>query len=409
MGQVFSSPAVLIAYTLPNPEEDTTEGRLQEEQLPTKAHTFATRLLGAARRISPHGRRTECERETKNVVPKAYDGLHEVIRDFDLLNVEDIEDRNHILRIQRRGRPLKPLEVQKRIGKLELRAKGIVTMTPKLGSLTNLSSLDLSDNHLTFLPDTIGRLIFLKRLILAGNNLHFLPESIGDLDQLRSIDLSRNHLSTLPRSFGKLKRLRKLLMDHNYFTALPSCISELPKLTYLFVANNYSLKALPGKLSHLSRLHFVEVMGCDMMSTQEQIHSHEQANSDFGTPSLYEWCLRHVLLDSSKTIPSNCFPRHIYNQMWEEVKVCDYCNGPYFWHTVTRCRLIHHPDETICMEYKMCREHWNNEKTRIRHLFHEELEPVYDGEWRKKGHVGKSIENAKQSSIARRFIIETPA
>lgn len=408
MGHVFSSPAVLIAYTLPNPEDDSVEGQLEQEQFPTTAPTFASRLLGAARRISPHGRRTECEREAQSVIPTAYDGLYEVIRDFDLLNVEDIEDKRQILRIQRRGRPLNPLHVQRRISKLELRAQGIITMTPKLGSLTYLQSLDLSDNHLTFLPDSIGKLIFLKRLCLAGNNLHFLPESIGDLDQLRSIDLSRNHLSTLPVSFGKLKRLRKLLMDHNYFTALPSCITELPKLTYLFVANNYGLKALPGKLSQLSRLHFVEVMGCDMLNTQELIRSHEQSNSDVGTPSLYEWCLRHVLLDCSKT--STSFPRHINIQMSEDVKVCDYCNGPYFWHSVTRCRLIQHPEETICMEYKMCCEHWSNEKNRVRNLFHEELEPVHGDEWKSKVHTMGKSSIEKQASIARRFIIvETPA
>ena len=61
----------------------------------------------------------------------------------------------------------------------------------RCGQLTQLQSLDLSDNRLTALPESLGR--------LAG------------LTQLQSLDLSSNQLTALPESLGQLTQLQSLI------------------------------------------------------------------------------------------------------------------------------------------------------------------------------------------------------
>jgi len=77
------------------------------------------------------------------------------------------------------------------------------------------TSLDLSGNELTTLPESLGRLSQLTYLDLSGNELTTLPKSLGQLSQLTSLDLSRNELTTLPESLGKLTQLTSLDLLNN--------------------------------------------------------------------------------------------------------------------------------------------------------------------------------------------------
>jgi hypothetical protein len=294
------------------------------------------------------------------------------------MNVEDIGEEGSILKIHRRSRRLEPLSLQKVKRRLELRARGIVVITPHISAFTRVTVLDLSDNHLIYLPDQIGALVSLERLLLAGNNIQFLPEAVGSLHHLRILNLERNYLTTLPTSLRNLKSLRILNLGHNFFKSLPTWISELPKLTFLFLQNNYDLRMLPSRLSLMQRLHIIDVMGCDMINTAEQSVKYSLDHSNPGTPSLLEWCLRGLLLSKAPQAEISKLPMHLQLVLREDPKVCDYCNGPYFWHSTTRCRIVAHTDDMLCMEYKLCCSHWNSEKGRVKRLFHQELEPLYD-------------------------------
>ena len=60
--------------------------------------------------------------------------------------------------------------------------------------------LDLSNNHLTWLPENFPTLTHLIQLDLSKNQLGELPEYFGQLRNLRHLDLYSNQLSTLPVS-----------------------------------------------------------------------------------------------------------------------------------------------------------------------------------------------------------------
>jgi internalin A len=140
---------------------------------------------------------------------------------------------------------------------LYLSGNQITQLPGGFSKLTDLSELSLSHNRLTELPDSIGNLTHLTSLDLSGNQLTELPDSIGNLTHLTSLDLSGNQLTRLPGGFGNLAVLSELSLSHNRLTELPDSIGNLTHLTSLDLSGN-QLTELPdsiGNLTYLSFLH----------------------------------------------------------------------------------------------------------------------------------------------------------
>jgi len=85
----------------------------------------------------------------------------------------------------------------------------------KLLRSTHLSSLNLSINQFTTLPDSVGQLTQLQLLNLSGNRLTVLPESFVKLSQLQGLNLIGNRLTDLPSYFAQLEQLKVLNLDGN--------------------------------------------------------------------------------------------------------------------------------------------------------------------------------------------------
>ncbi|MEO1396477.1 MAG: COR domain-containing protein [Cyanobacteria bacterium J06634_5] len=90
-----------------------------------------------------------------------------------------------------------------------------------MSDFTNLTSLDLSSNSLTELPESIGNLTNLTSLNLKHNDLTELPESIGNLTNLTFLNLYQNRIRTLPESIGNLTNLNRLYLRNNPLDQLP--------------------------------------------------------------------------------------------------------------------------------------------------------------------------------------------
>ena len=58
-------------------------------------------------------------------------------------------------------------------------APSLITMSPEIGALVGLQTLDLRSNGLIALPAAIGALGSLRTLIVSGNRLTTLPPEIG--------------------------------------------------------------------------------------------------------------------------------------------------------------------------------------------------------------------------------------
>lgn len=180
---------------------------------------------------------------------------------------------------------LEELKSGKLVGSKKLKlACGLNTFPKEIFELAEtLEILDLTDNHLSTLPDNFQilkklKILFLSNnlfeevpsvlakcpaltmigirnnhivtfnedvlplstrwLILTDNKLNKLPDSIGKLKYLQKCMLSGNQLKSLPHSISQCKNLELLRISANKFTSLPLYILDLPKLSWLAYGGN---------------------------------------------------------------------------------------------------------------------------------------------------------------------------
>ncbi|HEX5706065.1 MAG TPA: leucine-rich repeat protein, partial [Pyrinomonadaceae bacterium] len=126
-----------------------------------------------------------------------------------------------------------------------------------LSQLTQLESLNLSDNQLTELPESLSRLTQLKSLNLSHNRLTELPEWMGQLARLNTLKLSGNRLTELPESLGQLTQLVTFDVLANQLTELPESLGELTKLEWVDLSGNQlsSLSEFPVRWHRLTHLY----------------------------------------------------------------------------------------------------------------------------------------------------------
>ncbi|KAF5464006.1 hypothetical protein F2P56_014122 [Juglans regia] len=133
------------------------------------------------------------------------------------------------------------------------------TISPHIGNLSFLVSLDLSNNSFFgFIPQEIGHLHHLKILLLDSNQLEgSIPPTIQNCRKLLKVSFGMNHLiGTIPSSFGNLSTLKVLDLQYNSLTGpLPLVIFNISSLHVLAVSSNRILGALPNDLcSHCPNL-----------------------------------------------------------------------------------------------------------------------------------------------------------
>lgn len=139
------------------------------------------------------------------------------------------------------------------VTELHLHGNHLQRLPPAFNTLA-LSSLDLSGNRLSAVPESLLQLAGLERLKLRGNRIQELPALAGAWPLLASLDVGENDLSTLAGVAG-LTMLATLAADNN--TGLgdapgPVVIQSLPALVALDL-RKCRLRLVP-RLEHLPLL-----------------------------------------------------------------------------------------------------------------------------------------------------------
>lgn len=123
-----------------------------------------------------------------------------------------------------------------------------------LGSLDQLESLGLNDNHVTGeIPSTLGNLTKLTGIYLQNNYLTgSIPASLGDLSNLDQFDLEQNQLTgNIPSSLRKLKKVSFVSFAGNQLSgSIPDSLSQMEKLTVLRLEHNLLTGSIPSSLTH---------------------------------------------------------------------------------------------------------------------------------------------------------------
>ncbi|RCV10053.1 hypothetical protein SETIT_2G080800v2, partial [Setaria italica] len=132
---------------------------------------------------------------------------------------------------------------------------------PTIGSLTRLRLIDLSTNMLTgVIPRNISRCTSLDTMYINSNKgiRGSIPDEIGNMPSLSYLVLFNNSITgTIPSSLGNLSRLIELSLSLNYLEgSIPSSIGNNPYLTFLQLSVNNISGLLPPSLYNLSSLNY---------------------------------------------------------------------------------------------------------------------------------------------------------
>lgn len=141
----------------------------------------------------------------------------------------------------------------KNLTTIDLSNNSISSLPDELGSLTKLTSLNLCDNNINAVPDSCYLLTELTDLNLAGNSITSLSDKIGYLVKLKMLNLSGNALTGLPATLWDLTELTTLSMSGNAIGTLSDEIGNLTKLTDLDISSA-SLTAIPASIGNLTNL-----------------------------------------------------------------------------------------------------------------------------------------------------------
>jgi Leucine-rich repeat (LRR) protein len=126
-----------------------------------------------------------------------------------------------------------------------------------LEQFSNLRTLDLGWQKLTFVPIGIEKLTNLSGLYLHDNSLETIPSRLGELQNLEILHLSDNKLITIPTEIGHLTKLKHLFLADNNLISLPTELGQLCNLELIGVSKNPNLTTLPVELSKIKNLKII--------------------------------------------------------------------------------------------------------------------------------------------------------
>ncbi|KAF4116998.1 PH domain leucine-rich repeat-containing protein phosphatase 1 [Onychostoma macrolepis] len=108
----------------------------------------------------------------------------------------------------------------------------------QLQRFSRLRSLNLSHNQLGSFPLSICSISTLTEVNLSCNHLTSVHPDVGNMSNLQTLVLDGNLLSALPAELGRLQRLAYLGLSFNEFTQVPPVLERLPAVERLCMAGN---------------------------------------------------------------------------------------------------------------------------------------------------------------------------
>lgn len=154
---------------------------------------------------------------------------------------------------------LSDLQSGKLIGTKRLKlACGLTEFPMEILELADtLEILDLSDNHLTELPESIVQLKKMKIIFFANNNFKVFPKILASCPNLTMIGFKSNQLHTVPENSFPSK-LQWLVLTNNEIKELPKSIGSCNLLQKCALAGNL-LEELPKEMANCKNLELLRV------------------------------------------------------------------------------------------------------------------------------------------------------
>ncbi|KAL3621317.1 hypothetical protein CASFOL_036229 [Castilleja foliolosa] len=136
-------------------------------------------------------------------------------------------------------------------------------ISPHIGNLSFLGSLELQNNQLTGeLPHQLGNLVRLRSLNVSFNGIGgVIPSNISRCEDLRTLDVTNNMISgKIPREISYLTQLQVLNMASNRLSGnLSPFLSNLSSLTNLNLGTNNLGGPIPNEFSQFMNLKYLDL------------------------------------------------------------------------------------------------------------------------------------------------------
>ncbi len=159
----------------------------------------------------------------------------------------------------------------KRIVGLDLSYLGLHTITPALGRLSDLLSLNCTGNTLSDLPDSLAFCRMLRRLNISQNSFVSVPEVVWTFDSLHMLDLSYNLLTgKLSENLGQLIKLDTLYTGQNEIDTLPDALYNLNSVK-VFTSDGNNLTSLPSGIGGMTGMWKLVVNGNQLRTLPDEI------------------------------------------------------------------------------------------------------------------------------------------
>jgi Leucine-rich repeat (LRR) protein len=128
-------------------------------------------------------------------------------------------------------------------------------------------ALSMVSNNIGLLPEGFWQLVNIRDLDLSNNSLTgWLSSDFGNMTNLRTIKITETQLDRLPDSFGNLANLWKWEFHANKLKTLPASFKNLSSLTYLNIAQNPLNEWLPDDFGNLANLTTLGLENTDLTS-----------------------------------------------------------------------------------------------------------------------------------------------
>ncbi len=164
--------------------------------------------------------------------------------------------------------------------------------------MAKITSINLSNQNLTKIPDEVYSYHHLRKLNLSGNKITNISSQIVQLKRLKVLNLSNNNFTQLHAGIFKLPSLEILIISENNIKTLPQQIATLTKLKILVAYNNKlsdnNLELLPLSLRRLNLTN-------NCLSKSEWLHRLSSLHSLWIGGNLIS---KNTIYDTIKKIPN---------------------------------------------------------------------------------------------------------
>jgi hypothetical protein len=167
----------------------------------------------------------------------------------------------------------------KNLTTLDLSDNEISEIPDAIAELKNLTTLDLSDNEISEIPDAIAKLKNLTELFLYDNQISEIPDIISELKNLKVLHLGRNQINEISDAIAELKNLTGLYLRGNKISKIPDAISELKNLTTLDLSSN-QISEIPVAILELKILKTLDLGNNQISEIPEKIIQLENLERD---------------------------------------------------------------------------------------------------------------------------------